>query len=163
MEYDEILRNVGEFGCYQKKVVLLLCVIVFPTALQNLGYIFWGARPDHSCRVDQPRHLANVSDDLWRNFTTPQLLNADGQWVYAECEQYDVNLTSVVDDQDVLSVIASRQQSLDDSDVRTLPCSTWEYDMSQFDSTIVTEVRVALSLHVDTYCLPHESAVFVVL
>ena len=141
MEYDEVLRNVGEFGCYQKKAVLLLCVVVFPMAFQSLGYIFWGVRPDHNCRVDKPRHLVNVSDDLWRNLTLPQQPNADGQWVYAECEQYDVNLTSVVDEQDVLSLISSRQ-ALDDSDARTLPCSTWEYDTSQFDSTIVTEVGV---------------------
>ena len=147
MEYDEVLRNVGEFGCYQKKSVLLLCVIVFPMAFQSLGYIFWGARPEHSCRVDKPRHLANVSDDLWRNFTTPQQPNANGLWVYAECEQYDINLTSVVDDQDVLSLISSRQ-ALDDSDARTLPCSAWEYDTSQFDSTIVTEVGVDSSTDV---------------
>ena len=141
MEYDEVLRNVGEFGCYQKKAVLLLCVVVFPMAFQSLGYIFWGVRPDHNCRVDKPRHLVNVSDDLWRNLTLPQQPNADGQWVYTECEQYDVNLTSVVDEQDVLSLISSRQ-ALDDSDARTLPCSMWEYDTSQFDSTIVTEVGV---------------------
>ena len=140
MEYDEILKTVGEFGPYQRKVLLILCFLVFPTAIQNLGYIFWAHRPDYVCDVTRPDILANVSQALWRNLTLPFEKTADDTWAHSQCERYDVNLTSINNANDVLFLVRERQVRDDADDTSTLPCDSWAYDTSQFKSTIVSEV-----------------------
>lgn len=44
---DELFRHViGQFGPFQRRVVFIVSLISFSTAFNNLGYVFWAARPD---------------------------------------------------------------------------------------------------------------------
>lgn len=74
MGYDEILEKTGEFGRYQRRVYFLLCLVGFPAAFHNLGYVFWAAKPDHWCDVPVPHQLlnhSNLTQQLWKQLTVP--------------------------------------------------------------------------------------------
>lgn len=139
MEYDAILTSVGEFGKYQRKIVLILCLINLPVAFQNLGYMFWGSRPDHWCDVTKPDSLRDISDDIWKNLTIPSDFNEQSQVQYSQCERYDINMTSVSTVEDVEELLARRQYSVGTN--ATVQCSKWQYDTSEFESTIVSQVH----------------------
>lgn len=47
MAYDDVLLHLGEFGKYQKRIYLLLCLTVIPCAFHKLAGVFLGAVPNH--------------------------------------------------------------------------------------------------------------------
>ena len=49
MEFDHVLRIVGEFGPHQRKLYILLSVSLIPAAFQMLIHVFVGAKPEWTC------------------------------------------------------------------------------------------------------------------
>jgi hypothetical protein len=45
---DDIFRSIGQFGPFQRRVVFVVALVSFSTAFNNLGYVFWAARPSWS-------------------------------------------------------------------------------------------------------------------
>ena len=79
---DDIYTLIGQFGRYQKRIVFITAFISFSTAFNNLGYVFWAARPDFHCVPDDrltalvsssARNYGNftVEDELLLNLTVP--------------------------------------------------------------------------------------------
>jgi len=91
---DEVYAVIGEFGAFQKRIVIVIAFVSFSTAFNNLGYVFWAARPDFHCVPDERlKTLAAASaashdgddvtspdDDLLLNLTVPWETTADGQY-----------------------------------------------------------------------------------
>ena len=77
MEYDSVLKKIGEFGKFQKQVCFTVCLISFPSLFNGLGYVFWAARLDHWCHVNKPHGLENVSAEIWKNLTIPLKQSSD--------------------------------------------------------------------------------------
>ena len=66
VEGDDVFQAVGQFGLFQKRVVLIVSLVSFSTAFNNLGYVFWAARPAwHHCLPSD----SSLDDDL--NITVP--------------------------------------------------------------------------------------------
>ena len=83
MDYDDLLKlHVGEFGRYQRFVVVLVALTCVPGVINSLNIVFLAAVPDHLCRSPSAAHL-NLSREDLLHLTTP---TKDQQ-----CSQYDQN------------------------------------------------------------------------
>lgn len=49
--FDDVLTEVGEFGRFQKLLLILLLVPNMFSAVNKLAWAFLGAEPDHRCRL----------------------------------------------------------------------------------------------------------------
>lgn len=49
MEFDHVLKIVGEFGPHQKRLYFLLCLSIVPAAIQLLLLVFIAAEPTWVC------------------------------------------------------------------------------------------------------------------
>jgi len=82
----------GEFGKFQKGIIIIVAFISFSTAFNNLGYVFWAAKPDFHCVPDDrlERLVAasvagghgnfSVGDERLLNLTVPWESTSDGQY-----------------------------------------------------------------------------------
>lgn len=53
MDFDEILKQIGEFGRYQRLNYLLICLPVLFAAANSLSYVFTAGTPKYRCRVEE--------------------------------------------------------------------------------------------------------------
>lgn len=49
MEFDHVLRIIGEFGPYQKRLYILVNLAIIPAAFQMLMNIFIAREPQWNC------------------------------------------------------------------------------------------------------------------
>ncbi|XP_077361297.1 LOW QUALITY PROTEIN: organic cation/carnitine transporter 2-like [Festucalex cinctus] len=126
-DYEADTEFLGDWGSFQRRITLLLCITMIPNGYSSLVVVFVADTPAHRCLV--PVRGLNLTEE-WRNASIP--LGEDGR--PAECSRYrldslrayseagllpsDVNLTAV-----------PREGCLDG----------WEYDRSVYTSTIVSE------------------------
>lgn len=68
MGYDDVIPLLGDFGRYQKRIYLLLCLPAIICAFHKLANVFLQAKPDYRCQL--PGELSNASF-----FLTPEVLN----------------------------------------------------------------------------------------
>lgn len=123
MTYDSALRQVGEFGRYQKRIYLLLCLPIATCGMQVMVTVFILGVPRHRCAiwdndtyaVQGPAHLSLI------NLSIP---TAPDPLTYSQCDLYSYHSDNESD-------------PADSSFVRK--CSRWVYDQSDFLSTFVTE------------------------
>lgn len=47
MEFDDLIRLIGEFGQYQKWLYFSICLLSFPIAFFNLSIVFLAGVPEH--------------------------------------------------------------------------------------------------------------------
>jgi hypothetical protein len=52
IHFDDILKEVGEFGPYQRKIYFLLFIPTIFSAMHKLSWVFLGAKVGHRCRLD---------------------------------------------------------------------------------------------------------------
>ena len=49
--FDDVLKEIGEFGRFQKLLLLLLLIPNMFSAVNKLAWAFLGAEPGHRCRL----------------------------------------------------------------------------------------------------------------
>ncbi|XP_013399623.1 organic cation transporter protein-like [Lingula anatina] len=95
MHYDDLLVILGEFGAYQKRQYLLICLVTISTTLQTLSIVFYGAVPEHHCKVPDAYvdylnvNYGNVTQDELLNLTIPWIQDDDGTLHRSSCNIYD--------------------------------------------------------------------------
>jgi hypothetical protein len=57
MAFDELLVHLGEFGRYQKRIYILLCLPAISCALHKLAWVFLAARAPHRFVYNLILHL----------------------------------------------------------------------------------------------------------
>lgn len=83
--FDQALRKAGEFGRFQRRVFLLLCLTGVTFAFLFVGVVFLGSQPDYYwCRGPRATALAErcawSPEEEW-NLTTPELhVPAERRW-----------------------------------------------------------------------------------
>ncbi|GFU30462.1 carcinine transporter [Nephila pilipes] len=124
MAFRKILEDVGDFGLFQKVLLIFFfipCFTVLPWF--SMHVIFLTGIPDHWCYVPEVAK-SNLSLKKQMALIMPP---SD-----PHCSMYDVNYTEIL-------------QSLDpdlDEKTPTKPCDKgWFYEKSEFDTTAVTDVR----------------------
>lgn len=134
---DDVLEQVGEFGWYQKRVFLTLCLISAALAPIYLGVVFLGFSPPHRCRspgVSELSQRCGWSPEEEINYTVPGLGAADEAFL-RQCMQYEVDWNqSTLGCVDPLARLAVNRSHLP-----LVPCQHgWVYNTT--GSSIVTEV-----------------------
>ncbi|XP_033740880.1 organic cation transporter protein-like isoform X3 [Pecten maximus] len=117
MQFDTILKNVGEFGPYQKRVYFLLCLPVLCTAMYDIISVYLMYTPAHRCATISSGD-PYLTEDTFRN-----QVNISRKYQYGEC---------------VIEVFNNQSRG-QDSNATTKPCSTWTYDETVFTSSFVSE------------------------
>lgn len=140
--FDEALQRAGEFGRFQRRVFLLLCLTGITFAFLFVGVVFLGSRPDRFwCRGPSAAALAErcgwSAEEEW-NRTVPERRG------HGSCQRYlleAANATAApggataapLSCADPLAAFPNRSAPL-------VPCrGGWRY--SQAHTTIVSEVR----------------------
>ncbi|XP_062954070.1 solute carrier family 22 member 1 [Cynocephalus volans] len=133
---DDILEQVGEFGCFQKQAFLTLCLLSLVFAPIYVGIVFLGFTPDHRCLSPGVAELSHrcgwsLAEEL--NYTVPGLGAADEAFL-RQCRRYEVDWNqSTLSCQDPLAGLAANRSHLPLG-----PCRDgWVYDTP--GSSIVTE------------------------
>uniref|UniRef100_A0A8C5Q4R2 Solute carrier family 22 member 13 n=1 Tax=Leptobrachium leishanense TaxID=445787 RepID=A0A8C5Q4R2_9ANUR len=123
-DFGEILRNVGEFGLFQKCMVLMMSFVSVFNAFHMFGQIFLSISVPHHCNTTWILEKSpNLTEDKLLNLTVPK--NAEG--AFEKCLMY----TPV--DWDIETI---EKYGLNDTE----GCRDgWLYDTSEQKSTLVTE------------------------
>lgn len=111
MGYDEVIPYLGEFGRYQKRIYVLLCLPAIICAFHKLAGVFLQAKPSHRCQL--PSEFANAS-----YFLNHDILNTSYPWDeraknWSSCLRLDGN--------------------------HTVPCDKYIYDTTTYKSSAVIE------------------------
>src|SRR5882724_6682203 len=128
MEFEDILKDVGDNGKYQ---MLLVCFFLIPLSAMDALYdhIFMLTTPDHWCYVPQ---LANRSMNVQKVLIRPKS-KEQGLDSYDSCLMYDIDYDLIDNTTTTLP--------FNTSDLKTKKCDNgWVYDTSQFKETASTHV-----------------------
>ncbi|NXG60409.1 S22AD protein, partial [Hemiprocne comata] len=84
-EFGDFICAVGEFGLYQKLLILLLCLPQFLTPFHMIGQVFMVVDVPHHCDTSWIRAVGpNLTEEEQLNLTLPR--DADG--AYEQCSRY---------------------------------------------------------------------------
>lgn len=131
MKFDDILEHVGEFGCYQKVMVLLLYLPCMFGAMQTMSYVFTSAVPKYRCYVNGCDNSSSSYCEDFLNYTIPR----DGSG-YSQCKIYSSKNDSV------FTYLWQSSSSCPDYEVdynSTEKCNKWKFDTSVYQSTTVSQ------------------------
>ncbi|KAM9337192.1 solute carrier family 22 member 13-like [Symphorus nematophorus] len=125
--FGQILKEIGEFGLFQKRLVAALCIPTLFVAFDVIGQVFTGLSFPHHCNTDWILERGpNLTDERQRNLTIP--VNKDGK--YESCEMF----TPV--DLDLEAIEAYGINS-------TTECiDGWDYEAPKGASSVVTEFNL---------------------
>ncbi|KAH8384562.1 hypothetical protein KR093_001027, partial [Drosophila rubida] len=93
MDFDEILKEIGEFGRYQRVNYLLICLPVLFAAANSLSYVFTAGTPKYRCRVDEcdDAYLAEYQTN-WLDHAMPGTRDKRGYFTPSDtCMRYAPN------------------------------------------------------------------------
>ncbi|XP_058482944.1 solute carrier family 22 member 13-like [Solea solea] len=83
--FEQILKEIGEFGLFQKLLVAASCIPSIFLAFDLIGQVFIGMNFPHHCNSDWILAQAtNLTEERQKNLTIP--LNDDGK--YESCEMF---------------------------------------------------------------------------
>ena len=63
VHFDDVLKEVGEFGPYQRKIYFILFLPTIFSAMHKLAWVFLGAKVNHRCRLEGEPD--NTTYDSW--------------------------------------------------------------------------------------------------
>ncbi|KAM9155571.1 solute carrier family 22 member 3 isoform 1-T1 [Pangshura tecta] len=98
--FDEVLKEAGEFGRFQKRIFFLLCQTGITFSFLFVGVVFLGHAPEHYwCRIPGAAELSERCGwtlEEEQNYTVPAL-NLVNRFSSGQCERLDIewNNTSV--------------------------------------------------------------------
>ncbi|XP_041817776.1 solute carrier family 22 member 13-like [Chelmon rostratus] len=122
--FGQILKEVGEFGWFQKQLLVALCIPSMFAAFDVISQVFIGMSFPHHCNTDWILERGpNLTADDQRNLTLP--VNKDGK--YESCKMFrpvDLDLETI------------EAYGLND----TSGCvAGWDYEVPRGGSSILTE------------------------
>lgn len=124
MGYDDVFPYLGEFGRYQRRIYLLVCLPAISCAFHKLAGVFLLATPDFRCQLpfESSNATYNISNRMF-DLAYP----IDGlKKKPTTCQYFDADYT---DDYFKAGIPANR----------TLYCDRYIYDDSKYESSTVTE------------------------
>ncbi|GAV03966.1 hypothetical protein RvY_14319 [Ramazzottius varieornatus] len=149
IDFDEILLEVGQFGRYQK---LLLVFVVLPATLpggfHGFSQIFTvGVPGDYWCRLPPSFNISELHTILPNNQSSnrwwiPNVRNAEtGNITHSRCSMYDLDrLDSPTYRHLQQSNKLENAEHFQNATFPTVPCTSgWEYDRSVYQSTLVMD------------------------
>lgn len=154
MKFDDILKDVGEFGKYQKVVYFLLCLPSFATGLFMMHLVFVMETPNYRCKIaDYPDDTFDVRDPGHQRLVE-MTIPRDSIGDYEKCSfySYKTNRTifmynsSDLQENFTIGVNATLQK-----------CSEWVYEKSVFKETYTSKHNLVCD---DAILVSHSRMIF---
>ncbi|KAI8495630.1 hypothetical protein Bbelb_266020 [Branchiostoma belcheri] len=129
VDNDEVLKYIGGFGTYQRRLCLLLSLTAIPYAGHMLAMAFLGAKPPHHCSVAGLENITvRFGEDEGLRLVFPGTTK-DGVWTLNPCKRYDLGSVDVED-----------AEPWNTTGLAEVPCDQgWWYDTSQFKTSVTME------------------------
>ncbi len=126
IDFAQILSSVGEFGAFQKRLLVAVCLPNIFTAFHMFGQVFTAITFPHNCNSGWILARApNLTEEKQLNLTVP--LDTEGQ--YESCKMF----TPVDLELDVIEAYGINT---------TTSCTDgWVYKAPEGSSTLITEVK----------------------
>ncbi|XP_076078144.1 organic cation transporter protein-like isoform X2 [Mytilus galloprovincialis] len=132
-DFDSLFTIIGEFGPYQKKVYLALCMIPLISCFHMLLSVFILAAPEHRCALpgwsNDTFEIQNEAHRQMINLMIPD--STDETLKYSQCKLIKNNIS--------------------------VACNQWVYDKSIFKSTFTSEQNLVCT---DELRTSHASMIF---
>ncbi|XP_047110116.1 organic cation transporter protein-like [Schistocerca piceifrons] len=127
MAYDDILKYLGEFGRYQKRIYFFLCLPAIFCVTHKLANVFLQAKTKHRCRL--PYEMDNSTYVM-----APEVINMTIPWdtaakTWSSCQRLDANFTQEYFDAGIPTN-------------NTVDCESWIYDTTTYKSSAVMEFNL---------------------
>ncbi|XP_076242399.1 organic cation transporter isoform X1 [Calliopsis andreniformis] len=143
MAYDDVILRMGEFGRYQRRIYLLLCLPAISCAFHKIAGVFLGAKMSTRCVLPH-ENIENATYFLPQN-----VINASYPWDYelkgwSQCYIREVPLNQTTIDRyvDTSAGDAPIQKPVSPNGFNTpglKPCEGYVYDRSKYKSTTTSE------------------------
>lgn len=156
IDFDEVLKVVGEKGRYQTLLFFILCIpATFPVAFLTFSNVFIGSTPEHWCKAPEVFEQLNLSQSELKELVIPYQAKADGSKVFEKCLMYDVDYEDILKASggvyynfselrtDFISEFEEWKDNFTSlvTNHSTTSCNRgWIYDTTFYDKTLVTEV-----------------------
>ncbi|KAJ8315874.1 hypothetical protein KUTeg_008024 [Tegillarca granosa] len=125
MHFDDILRKLGEFGTYQKRLYILLCIPMVSAGFHMVISVFLTGTPDHRCAIpgydNDTYEVQNAYHQYIVNLTIPK--STDETKEYDQCMRYDGN--------------TSEPDTFENA--TKVKCSSWVYDKTIYIATFTAQ------------------------
>lgn len=122
----DVTDIIGKYGPWQRLIFILFLLRGLPTAFHNLSTPFFAFEVDHWCK--RPFLFQNWSIEDWKNYSIP-LENHDDKIRFSHCFMFE--LEGLNESTKIEDIFINRN--------KTVPCSSWEYDRSFYQSTIIND------------------------
>ncbi|MED6263763.1 hypothetical protein CHARACLAT_007916 [Characodon lateralis] len=133
-DYETATSFLGEWGRFQQRVFILLCLSFIPNGLTALSMVFLADTPGHRCIL--PAHL-NLSAAWWNSSIPLEEVddNRGGALVPSKCSRYKLEHVLNYSERGLLPGV-----DVNLSNVPKEGClDGWAFDQSVYTSTIVSE------------------------
>ncbi|KAJ8276718.1 hypothetical protein COCON_G00084700, partial [Conger conger] len=147
-DYDDVTKFLGEWGPFEKRIALLLCISVIPNGLSAFTIVFIADPPSHHCLIPPN---ANISAE-WRNYSIP-LEEDNGEMRYSKCTRYKLDVIKRLSDNGSVPGIDVNVTEIEHESCK----DGWHYDRSIYISTIVSEWDLVCG---DAWKVPMTSSMF---
>ncbi|XP_069995090.1 organic cation transporter protein [Penaeus vannamei] len=135
-DFDEALELCGSWGLWQKLVFFITDFSQVFCAIHAVSSAFLSATPEHWCRVPGVNAETTEQVSLLKNISIPW----DEEEGFSKCTYYDHNYTALASH---LSGDSWQPEDLEEHlSNKTKTCSSWIFDDSVFQSTLVSEFNL---------------------
>lgn len=144
VQFDAVLKEIGECGRAQIVQYLLLCFAVFNAGFISVDVVFFSARPKHHCSLDS--NQTDAIKSIFPNISSSSLLSALVPFekdAPSSCKAYSYKqpVGSYAKPggnwSEFLAALAKTNRS-------EVSCDKWTYASDVYGLTFVNEVRFAI-------------------
>ncbi|XP_077990705.1 organic cation transporter protein-like [Glandiceps talaboti] len=130
MEFENILKSIGEFGKFQTQVIFIFIAII-PYTWFSFCNTFYSVSTAHYCRVYDNQSFEKNS--TLKICTIPYATSKPGVKMWDSCTRYRVNISEISNN-------SARDCLQLNGETGTLDCDNgWIYDISTFTNTQIME------------------------
>nr|KAI8742205.1 organic cation transporter protein [Biomphalaria glabrata] len=139
MKFDDVLKHVGEFGLYQKRVYFLLCLFSVFHAMRMVVLVFLQNTPSFRCAIpDYPNDTYEVTS-----------------------VDHELKLNRSIPPGDFCHILVTSNSTFDENNrpmnASLAKCNRWVFDTSVFTSTIASQFSLVCD---DTTKISHSAMSF---
>ncbi|XP_048771493.2 organic cation transporter protein-like [Ostrea edulis] len=143
MKFDDILYSLGEFGRYQKRLYLLLCLPAISVGCFMMGLVLTMETPKHRCKIlSYPNDTYEVQSAYHQHLINLTIPRSDDETLdYSRCYMYT-------------RTGAENSKPANSTEEK---CNEWVYDTSVFESTFTSKMNLVCD---DALLTSHAKMIF---
>ncbi|KAK7106961.1 organic cation transporter protein-like isoform X2 [Littorina saxatilis] len=153
--FDDVIKQLGEFGPYQKRVYFLLCLPSITLCMQTLLTVFTMVAPDHRCaipglendtyHVQDSRHAAVINSFIPEGDSCNVIVTSNVDDVTSDFVDYNrtkhlAESLSFRNTENIGHLAENGTEYAVNGSVIVTMCSRFVYDRTELKKTVVTDM-----------------------